>query len=63
MTVIEYMISTEGKCVSCKYYEQYCDTGWLAGKCICTTNKIKNRRREYNSKACMSYRRKEFTYD
>jgi hypothetical protein len=56
MTIIEYTISTEGKCVSCVFYDCK-DDSWLSGKCLCTTNKVKNKNRYYNSKACMGYRR------
>lgn len=54
MTIIEYQINTFRKCISCEYYE-YKEDYWLNGTCICNTNKIKNRNRNYNSKACIEY--------
>lgn len=57
MTIIEYQISTEGKCISCEFYQPTHPGEWLSGKCSNPWNKIKHSSRRYNSKACTLYMR------
>lgn len=37
------------KCGNCKYFKS---NNGIDGTCICNENKIKNKERSYNSKAC-----------
>jgi len=61
--IIEYTYSQRDlrkKCYGCKYFifdkESYDsdELSWYSGKCICETNKIKNRERTIMDKACSS---------
>lgn len=50
--VIEYktnIVDLKDKCYKCKFFDSEDN---IYGTCICKHNKIKNRNRKYNNKAC-----------
>lgn len=50
--ILEYKTNTlelKGKCYNCKFFQSEDN---IYGTCICKNNKIKNKDRKYNSKAC-----------
>lgn len=51
MGICEYQINPNNKCHGCIYLELK-DNKDLLGKCVCQTNKIKNRQRYILDKKC-----------
>ena len=56
MTIIHYMAGQSGKCGTCKFFMRQRHYHSHA-VCSCTENKIRNRTRYWNTKACLWHMR------
>lgn len=62
MAIFTYISSSRGKCVSCWFYSSY-NRYWLTGNCINDEAKIRRRKRQWNDKICMNWKRNTKRYE
>lgn len=60
MAIITTQSSTRGKCISCAFYN-FENNYWPCGVCSNSASKVKRKKRNWNDKICVNFKRgKEF---